>query len=113
MFTLSEYLGHSLKYLERNDLSSVLTISDDLSINSLLGFPNGHSVCIYVCLPYLLDEWTNLDETLHKHCLGHNECQHLYGTNKYFMQISQSYIFVHLSVQLSTKRHNDDEASLN
>lgn len=51
--------------------------------------------CLYV--PHLLqDRWISLDETLHKPSLGH-------VIYKYFKQILQSYVFVHLKAQLNTK----------
>lgn len=51
--------------------------------------------CLYV--PHLLqDRWISLDETLHKPSLGH-------VVYKYFKQILQSYVFVHLKAQLNTK----------
>lgn len=59
--------------------------------------------CTHACSLLLLDEWTNLDETLYWNCLGHRECQHLYSLYKNSIQISQSYIFVNLTVQLSSQ----------
>lgn len=59
--------------------------------NLLSSYHHTIMTVVYICLCVLyllLDKWTNLDETLHKHCRGHHECQHLY-----FIQITQSYLY--------------------
>lgn len=85
-FVINSFIYAAVKFLTSETL-----ISQDNECSTY--------VCLY--LPRLpLDEWTELNETLHKHCRGHYEFHHLCSIWKYFIQIPQLYIFVDLMSNL-------------